>query len=110
MDRWLAAVAQRSQVEGLVLADENGLLVAASMQGPQAADFAAEARKAADNPLGATLHNMIVDRKACHGEALFLAVLGDPGRALPRIAEVWAGVQRILCSTETLPGPFSPLQ
>jgi hypothetical protein len=78
------------------------------MPGPQAEDLAAEARRGADQPLAATLHSMIVDRKACQGGELFLGVVGDYGRAIQGIPEVWAGVQRILCSSETLPGPFFP--
>lgn len=100
---WLSAIAQRQGMQGMVLADSAGLLVAASIRGDAAEEMAALApllARAEGDPMlldGLThdspvqVHRLQVDRTQ-----LFLCVLGDSRRSASGADLATRGVQRIL--------------
>lgn len=89
---WLAAVARRQAVASLVLADEAGLLIAASSDGPEADEVAATAPLRAP-PSGGP---QAVQTVTVHQTPLLLCVRGPLARQRAALDEARAGIDRIL--------------
>lgn len=89
---WLAAVARRQAVASLVLADQAGLLIAASSDGLEADEVAATA------PLGRPPSGgpVAVQTVTVHQAPLFLCVRGPVPRQRAALDEARAGIARIL--------------
>ena len=94
---WFSAIARRTQLFGLVLADSAGFLVASNLRGPEAEELSAIAPLIARpdyNPPGEvpmSVRDMHVDRTK-----LFLAAVGRSERAVSALDLAESGVMRIL--------------
>ena len=100
---WLNAVAQQKRLFALVLADSAGLLIGASMTGPEAEELAAVAPLLA-RPNNAECNPMpernkipvVVQPMRLDHASLFLCAVGDRERGKEGIRLAASGVRRIL--------------
>jgi len=101
---WLAAVARRSQLFALVLADPAGLLIASSLRGPEAEELAAVApliarpdekgeSVQARGEIPIVIQKLDVDRST-----LFLCAVGERQSSRAGLRSATAGVRRILAT------------
>ena len=92
LDLWLDSVARRSRLDALVLADERGLLVAASGSHYDAERLAAESAIAAAE----RAPERYVRAVELDGDRVYLTAVGSQGDPEPGVATAWEGVRRIL--------------
>ncbi|MCB9556203.1 MAG: hypothetical protein H6707_08890 [Deltaproteobacteria bacterium] len=92
---WFAAIAKRTRLFGLVLADSAGFLVASNLRGPEAEELAAIAPLLGRPSQQAEVPVSVVSVRV-EEVCLYLCAIGDesPRNAALRLAE--GGVQRIL--------------
>jgi hypothetical protein len=99
---YLAAVAKRSQLFALVLADPCGLLVASSLRGPEAEELAAVAPLIArPDEQGETVQEraeipIVIQRLDVEQSSLFLCAVGERQSSRAGLRSAAAGVRRIL--------------
>lgn len=96
---WLAAVARRKKLFGLVLADSAGLLVASNLRGPEAEELAAVAPLVA-RPGAAWTGDadvpMLVQRMTIDRTLLYLCAVGHGEQRADALNLASSGIQRIL--------------
>jgi hypothetical protein len=101
---WLAAIAQRDRLFALVVADSAGLLVAASMKGPEAEELAAIApllvRPMSDGPSGSDHPRvpMVIRKMRLDQASLFLCAVGNQEKSQTSLRMAEDGVRRILAT------------
>ena len=91
LELWLSAIAQRNELAKVVLADAQGLLVAASHRGADANALAARAPLAVQREDETT-----VDHFEIEDERVYLCVVGEGERCTSAISEARAGIKRIM--------------
>jgi hypothetical protein len=100
LDLWLRSVSSRCGLEGLVLSDDRGLLVASNLERNEAEEVAVAGRLlAAMQEKGARLSPRLPLAAAAQEygeERLCLCALGERNRGQQGLAMAWPGVQRIL--------------
>ncbi|MBI4951881.1 MAG: hypothetical protein HY908_07585 [Myxococcales bacterium] len=104
LQHWLAAVAEREGLFGLVLADDSGLLIGASLPDAEAAELAALAPGLAPpTDDGARLDKwyqtqMLIEPVEIDRSRLWLWALGDRARGRASLPVAARGVRRILAA------------
>jgi len=100
---YLSSVAQRQKLFALVLADSAGLLVASSLQGPEAEELAAVAPllarpdEAGDQAVAERNQiPVVIRRMPVAKSSLLLCAVGEKDRSVEGIAQAAGGVSRIL--------------
>ena len=99
---YLASVARRHRVVAMVVADNAGLLVAASMQGPESEELAAVApllmREDASGQTVADRHRLpiAIDPIDIDGSELFICAVGQEAGCAAGLDQARGGVERIL--------------
>lgn len=106
---WLCATAERGQLDGLVLADQAGLLIAASMPQRAAEEVAAQAPYLAGHAelLNAVMGNdafpLTVHELSLSSQPIYICGVGRPIMDNTLIQDVQSGVQRIFANAASLP-------
>lgn len=99
---WLGAVADRTRSLAFVLADRHGMVVASSVDGPEAEELAALAPLLVRGLVGELdlmgweLLGLRVDQVEIDGEHLLLCAVGDEQASDATVSHAAAGVRRIL--------------
>jgi hypothetical protein len=105
LNLWLSAVAARSGLEGFVLTDSHGLVVAASLYREDADELAVAASMLASLKAGgSTIASKVslplaVESVSVDGGVLTLCAIGDRAHSDQGLNSAWAGVRRILDTT-----------